>query len=224
MTDITIVVATHNRPAFLEVELQSILASAANVKAETRIIVVDDASATMAARGIAKRLGVDYVRNPENVGLARTLLAGFERVDSTYYAFWGDDDYFLPNWFQLHLERIEQGFDVVSGSYWRTDAELNRTKLRVLAPVTFADLCIGRVSANDGSLVRRVAVDGISFRPERERAMMMTFWLAMAAGGRRFSTIEEPTWLYRRHGGNMSNELSEHDLDLRRQAMADYAV
>lgn len=223
MTDVTIVVATHDRPAYLEVELQSILASAATVKATTRVLVVDDASATMAAREIAKRLGVDYVRLPENVGVARTLLAGFERVDSTYYALWGDDDFFLPNWFALHLERIEQGFDVVSGSYLRTDAELNRTKGIILAPVTLRDLRGGRVSANDGSLVRRAAVDGIAFRPERERAMMMTFWLAMASAGRRFSTITEPTWLYRRHDGNMSRTLSPHDLRLRRQAMAEYA-
>lgn len=225
MTDVTLVVATYNRPAWLEVELQSMLASASQVPVSTRIIVVDDASDTMAARDIAKRLGVDYVRNPRNMGLAPTLVAGFERVDSTYYALWGDDDYFLPNWFALHLERIEQGYDVVSGSYWKTDADLHRAKApTTLAPVTLDDLRAGRVSANDGSLVRRDSVDGLAFRPERERAMMMTFWLAMASAGRTFSTLTEPTWLYRRHATNLSNHLSEHDLALRHAAMAEYAA
>lgn len=225
MTDVTLVCATHDRPEWLEVQLHSMLASAATVKprgVQTRIIVVDDASETMAARDICKRLGVDYVRNPENLGLAPTLANGAARVDSPFYALWGDDDYFLPRWFPLHLARMAEGHDVVSASYWRTDADLNPTKQVILRPVTLADLRQGQVAANDGSLVRTASA--VPFRPERERAMMMTFWLAMASAGRRFSTLTEPTWLYRRHDANMSNALSDHDRSLREAAMAEYAA
>lgn len=222
--DVTIVVATYNRPQMLEVELHSILASAATVKRRvtTRILVVDDHSRDFAAREVCQRLGVDYLRLPANGGVARTLAAGFAQVESPYYSFWGDDDYMLPRWFELHLGAMRHGVDVVSSSYWKTDANLKPTNAITLRPVTFDDLLTGRVSANDGSLVRREVAEKIGFRPDRERAMMMTFWLAIAAAGASFRTIAEPTWLYRRHPGNLSRILTRHDRALRAAALADY--
>lgn len=82
----------------------------------------------------------------------------------------------------------------------------------------------GDVRCNDGSLVRRDSIGDITFRPERERAMMMTFWLAMASAGKRFGVVEEPTWLYRRHSTNLSNQRSAHDNALRQEALAEYAA
>lgn len=227
MTDVTIVVATYNRPEWLEVELHSMLASAATVKPRgisTRIIVVDDASDTMAAREVCTRLGVDYIRNPENRGLSPTLMAGIERIDSPYFATWGDDDYFLPRWFPLHMDRIAEGHDVVSASYWRTDADLRPTKEVILAPVTMADLSRGQCAANDGSLVRTDKVDPSWWRPERELAMAISMWLALMAAGRSFSTLLEPTWLYRRHANNVSDHLTPEHWKQRADAAAEFAA
>lgn len=221
---VTIVVATHNRPAYLEVMLRSILDAADLVPNPVRVVVVDDASETLDAKAVAKQAGADYLRLPENRGVAGALAAGFEQVDSELYALWGDDDAFLPNWFQLHLAKIAEGFDVVSGSYWMADSDLNPSRKVVLPVATFDDLRNGDVRCNDGSLVRRDSLGDITFRPERERAMMMTFWLAMAAAGRNFAVVEEPTWLYRRHDTNLSNHRSSHDNELRRQALAEYAT
>ena len=71
--------------------------------------------------------------------------------------------------------------------------------------------------------MRREAVGDLKLRPERKRAVMMTFWLAMAAKGAKFGVVKQPTWLYRRHDGNLSNGRSDYDNELRRQAMAEYA-
>jgi glycosyltransferase involved in cell wall biosynthesis len=224
MTDVTVIVATHDRPAMLEVELHSILASAAMVTAKVRVLVVDDCSETTAAKSIAKRLGVDYMRLPENRGIAGTLFAGFEASDRPFTSFWGDDDYMLPRYLPLHLGKIAEGFDVVSSSYYQTNAELKITRDVILPLPTMPDLLAGRVTANDGSLIRRTALEGIPWRPERERAMLMTMWLALVSAGRRFATLTEPTWLYRRHGSNMSSlrRRDEHDMSLRREAIAEY--
>jgi glycosyltransferase involved in cell wall biosynthesis len=220
---VTIVVATHNRPAMLKVMLESVLVSAATVPNKVRVLVVDDCSTVEGAYAVTEQFGVDYIRLPENRGVAGTLAAGFEQVDTELYALWGDDDAFLPNWFPLHLAKIAEGYDVVAGSYLLTDAALKPNKRVVLPVATFDDLRRGNVRCNDGSLVRRGSLGGITFRPERERAMMMTFWLAMAAAGKRFGVIEEPTWLYRRHATNLSNQRSAHDNALRRDAIAEYA-
>lgn len=223
-TDVTIVVATYNRPEYLLVELHSLLASAAMVPSvSTRIVVVDDASETMAAKAIAKRLGVDYIRHPENRGVGPTLATGFEAVDSPLYALWGDDDYFLPRFLPLHLAKIAEGLDVVAGSYLRTDADLRPRGQPVILPVTtFADLMRGDVRCNDGALVRRDSIGEIRFRPENKHLMMMTFWLAMAAGGRTFGVVEEPTWLYRRHDSNLSNRPERKEVAKRRAIAAEY--
>lgn len=224
MTEITIIVCTYDRPAMLAVELESIVASAATVPDAVRIIVVDDASPTDDAKWIAKRHGVEYLRRSENGGVARTIVSGFEKVDSPYFAIWGDDDFMLPSWFSRHLKRIREGFDVVSGSYWRADGNLHPKRRMILRPVTLGALLRNEVSANDGSLVRTAALNGIPWRPERERAMVMTMWLALASAGKTFSAIAEPTWLYRRHPGQLSYRPSEHFMELRRASIAEYSV
>jgi len=217
---ITFVVATHNRPRMLEVELHSIL-SAAAIIGGAKIVVVDDCSEDFAARMICQRLGVEYLRLDENVGVYSALVRGFERVETPFYSFWGDDDYMLPRWCDVHLDAISEGYDVVAGSFWKTDANLKPTQLKVLPEARMYDLLEGKVTINDGALVRRDAA--IEFHPERGRAMMLTFWLGMLSQGRKFSTIDEPTWLYRRHTTNMSLQRSERDNELRREAIAEYS-
>lgn len=221
MHDVTVVIATYNRPKMLGVMLQSVLASAARVPNKVRILVVDDASTVPGAEQVAKGLGTDYLRLPENRGVAGALHAGFEKVDTDLYALWGDDDAFLRNWFPLHLEKIAEGFDVVAGSYWKAGPQLQMKRHVILPVATFDDLRVGKVTVNDGALVRTSSA--VPFRPERERAMMMTFWLGMISAGRTFAAIQEPTWLYRRHDGNLSNQRSERDNRLRYEALAEYA-
>lgn len=221
--DVTIVLATYNRPAYLREELESLRVSIARVPSvDVRVVVVDDASKSMAAREIARDFGADYIRHPRNLGTARTLLTGFEAVDSPIYALWGDDDFFLPRFIELHLAKLAEGFDVVAGSYYRTDAALRKRQRVVLPVTTVEDLMQGDVRCNDGAFVRRDSLGEIAFRPERELTMMMTFWLAMAHGGRRFGVVEEPTWLYRRHRHNLSDRPGRKDEKWRREAIADY--
>lgn len=222
MTDVTIIVATYNRPEMLGVELQSITDAAKAVPESVRVLVVDDCSTVTGAKQIAEQAGADYLRNPRNLGVAGTLARGFSEVDSPFYSFWGDDDFMLDNWFALHLSKMAQGYDVVAGSFWKANSLLQRKRKVVLPVCTFDDLREGRVTCNDGALVRRASLGDITYRPERERAMMMTFWLAMAAAGKRFAVVRQPTWLYRRHDTNLSNHRSDHDNALRAEALAEY--
>lgn len=222
MSDVTFVIATYNRPEMLRVELESMLTAASKVPETLRILVVDDASSTNEAQFVAAEYDADYLSNPHNLGVYATLARGFAEVDSPYYAFWGDDDFLLPNWFELHLAKMAEGFDVVGGSYLLADANLKPTEAVILPVATFADLKRGNVKVVDSALVRRSSLGKIRYRPEFGRAMLMAFWLAMAAAGRKFAVIEEPVFLYRRHPGNMSNSRSAHDNLLRRRALAEY--
>lgn len=218
--DVSIIVATHDRPAMLEQELGSIAAAAAGRAVE--VVVVDDASATMDARDVCERAGVRYIRRRENGGVAATLAQGFAASTGRYTSFWGDDDFMLPNWFDEHLAAIRTA-DVVSGSYWFADADLVPTSVWHLPVGRLEDLLDDRVTINDGALCRRMVIESVGLRPERGRAMMLTLWLALARAGVRFATVHEPTWLYRRHAGNLSGGLPlRHDesfVALRREAI-----
>lgn len=225
MNDVTIVIPTHDRPEMLATCIDSIWAASQRVKEQVRILVVDDASTVPGTLKVAYDRGCDYILRGHNGGVGQTLAQGFQEVDSPFYAFWGDDDFMLPNWFELHLAKIHEGFDVVAGSYRMADADLNPGQEIILRPGTFEDLRRGDVQVNDGALVRRESLREIRFRPERERIMMMTFWLAMAAGGRRFGVVSEPTWLYRRHPNQLTWKVfaGPREKSLRRAARREYA-
>lgn len=221
---IDVIVATYNRPQWLDECLRSILVAASQVPEPIGIIVVDDASATLGTREVAKRHGVRYIRHEANTGVAQTLADGWAASDAKWTTFWGDDDVMLPHYFARHLEHMQDA-DVISSSYNIVGPDLEFRQSYILAPVTLHDLMADRVSANDGSLLRRSAVPRL--RPERERAMMLTLWLEMARAGARFATISEPCWLYRRHEHNLSGSMplqaEPRFAQLRREAIAEYA-
>lgn len=216
-----LIVTTHDRPQWLETCLWSIRASAATVKDRTRILVVDDASEVRVDH-LCKRVGADYLYLPEHHGYSPARVAAYERTDSPYLAFIDDDDVLLPRWHRLHLEKMADGFDVVSASYWETDRDLKRTRPIVLGLASLEGLRSNYVPINDGSLLRREAIAKETWRPDRDKVMMMSMWLALAAHGARFATIEEPVWLHRLHGSNMSAALDEQDARYRAEAIAQW--
>lgn len=224
---IDIIIATYDRTRWLEEAIVSMRASFALQSAPVRIIVVDDASPTTEAEAVAKRHGCDYIRHERNTGVAQTLVTGWEASTAPYTSFWGDDDIMLPNWASANVAKARDGWDVISNSYRLVDAMLEPIATKILPPVTLSDLRMNIVAANDGSLIRREALEGIRWRPERGRAMMLTMWLALATAGRRFTTINDPTWLYRRHDHNLSGGFGQPVdpafMALRREAIAEYA-
>lgn len=219
---VTLVVTTHERPTWLEQSLRSLLVTADNARAGVRILVIDDASRDPATGEVAKRLGVEYVHLPVNVGLARARAYAMAQADGDYVAFCDDDDVFRPDWLPLALEKAQTGYDVVGSSYVETDADLVPLRTHHLLTTTFADLLAGHVWTNDSSLIRMSALDGVSLRPERETAMMMTLWLDLAARGARFAVVPKPTWYRRLHASNMSAGIGGRDALLRRQAIAEH--
>ena len=201
--DVGIIVATADRrPDMLRTELESIAVAMTVAK----------------AHGIRSELVIAHDR--DGVGVAETLLAGLEGTDARFTTFWGDDDYMLPAYIDAHMAVASEGFDVVAGSMVLANDILERTGERILPVATMADFLDGQVTVNDGAFVR--AESRVLFRPERGRAMMMTFWMDMLAAGRRFGVVTEPTWLYRRHDGQLSASWSEAEWALRDLVVAEH--
>jgi glycosyltransferase involved in cell wall biosynthesis len=219
--DVSIVVPTRERHALLEVTLHSILASAAEARregVETEIIVVDDASPTDATRALCKRMGVRYDRLTVHDGRdnpASAIARGISLVKGRHYSLFGDDDIMLPRFIRLHHAALESGFDVCTGSYLIVDATLATTQTVVLPPPRLGDLLAGRITINDGAMVRTELVQDMEWDPALEQAILYPIWLELLDQGRSFQRLEEPTWLYRRHDANVSARRPPHDRQLR---------
>lgn len=205
MPDLDIIIAAHERPDFLAAELESIAQARKFILEKVEITVVDDASADRRVKDVAEWAGVRYIRREVNGGVAETLAEGFRSTSAPLYSFWGDDDLMLPDWFEFHLSAIENA-DVVSSSYRLINQTGEDMGEMILPVATLADLRNDICTANDGSLTRREWTERVGLHPEYGRAMMLRLWLDLAKAGARFVTLARPTWLYRRHGSNLSGQ------------------
>lgn len=224
---VTIIVATYERAEWLAIALRSIQLSAqfASVRGiSTRIIVVDDGSPSSATREVSTALGVDYVRNEDNDGRndpSAARLMGLAAVESPYYAFFDDDDVMLPRWIAVHTDAITKGFDVAYSAYWMADADLRPQRRIVPFRVRLGDMLANHNPVNDHCLVTTDVAREV-WNAGLEKAMMFGGWLELVYRGARFVRITEPTYLYRRHDRNMSDEVDPRFVELRRRLVEEY--
>lgn len=225
--DITVIIATHDRPDWLAVSVRSIQTSAqfaALHGIRTRILVVDDASPGEATAEVCRALGADYLRNLVNDGRndpSEARMLGLAAADSPFYALFDDDDVMSPRFLLAHMQAMSDGVDVVYSGYWFVDAELRPTRRVLPYRANLGDMLHNHNAINDHTLVRRDAIDGV-WRPELEKAMMFGGYLEMLYRGCRFVRLGEPTYLYRRHDRNMSDEVDPRFTAIREELVAAY--
>lgn len=233
---ITIIVPTRHRPAFVAVAARSIQASAAELMRArgipTRVLVVDDAPDNDETELLARSLGVDYLRVAEHDGRrdpGAAIVLGVQHVDTQYQAIFGDDDVMLPRHLVAAVDKLEQGFDVVSCSFQVGDLSLRPYyKTVILEPTCLGDLIAGHTTVNDGSFVAHDLVKGLDWDVTLLGQMLVPIWGEVMLAGHTVGVVEEPTWIYRRHDTNLSSgALSAEDRELRalvRKQLAERAM
>lgn len=229
--NLTILIATADRPAFLRGAIESLQgsATAARLSATTRILVVDDAEG-QSARDVARAAGVDYAPNPDrdprrNPSAARAW--GLRQVDTELVAFFDDDDLALDGHLVALHERIANGADVCATGYWLADPDptdplrLVPRRRQLLRPARLGDLLRGFQPVNDQSMLRTAVATSATWDPDRENTMMYDVWLQMLLAGRRFETTGTATFLYRQHPTSLSHTLDRRDAELRTELLAE---
>ena len=228
-SSLTVIVPTRERSAFLAPTIASVLAAAAEaertVGVRTEILVVDDASDDDGAtRAVAERLGTRYHRIVEHDGRRDpgvAIATGVQLVETSHHLLFGDDDAMLPMHVSTAMPFVADGADVVSTSYHLTDALLRPTETVVLEQPHIGDLARGYSLVNDGAVVRTELVRDLTWDPTLTGIMLLPLWVRLMLDGREFAVSTTPTWLYRRHDGNISAELSEADQGIRDRVIAD---
>ncbi len=226
---LTVLIPTRERAQFLGPTITSVLAAAAEAErvagTRTEVLVVDDASDDGGAtRSVADRYAVRYHRITEHDGRRDPGIAiatGIQLVETSHHLVFGDDDAMLPMHVSAAMSLVEGGADVVSTSYWLTDALLIPTREVVLTLPHLGDLARGYSLVNDGAVVRTELVRDLTWDPSLTGIMLLPLWVSLLLDERVFAVSTTPTWLYRRHDGNISAELSDDDRAIRDRVVAD---
>ena len=226
---LTVLIPTRERAQLLGPTISSVLAAACEAErvsgTRTEVLVVDDASQDEGAtRRVAERYAVRYHRITEHDGRRDpgvAIAAGVQLVETSHHLIFGDDDAMLPMHISTAMRLVDGGADVVSTSYWLTDALLVPTREVVLAQPHLGDLARGYSLVNDGAVVRTELVRDLTWDPALTGIMLLPIWVSLLLDERAFAVSTTPTWLYRRHDGNISTELSDTDRAIRGRVIAD---
>ncbi|MBX7161534.1 MAG: glycosyltransferase [Acidimicrobiia bacterium] len=99
----SVVIATHNRPAFLAEAIDSVLAQTVQ---DFEVVVVDDASDPPVPPHPDPRVRI--VRQEPNGGPSRAFNTGAEAAVADYLAFLADDDWYTPDRLEVALDGLQR--------------------------------------------------------------------------------------------------------------------
>jgi hypothetical protein len=224
-TDVTVVIPTRNRADLLRTTLHSVQVAVDEARRAgwtTRVLVVDDCSDDDSTASAARDAGADVCRLEVHDGQndpASAIVRGVAEATSTYITLFGDDDIMLPRYLVAHLERLAEGYDLCSGSFLRADGDLVVQQEVTLPEPRLGDLLAGSITVNDGAMVRRELFQAGPWDSTRRQQVIYPVWLTILSGDARTTTLNEPTWIYRRHGGNISMQLDERDARERQEVL-----
>ncbi len=204
---ITIGVSAYNRADFLPECLDSLLAQ---TYPNCEIIVVDDGSTDNTAQIMAERYPqIKYIRK-ENGGDASAKNRAAAAAAGEYIVFNDSDDVFLPDAVARLYETVKGKTNACSyGGYITIDKDGNRlptkSKVATLPSGRITETLIRHIVVNNcGTLLPLHAYRAAQGFDEKlknsyDYKLMLTLSAAMD-----FYAVEEPVFLRRRHGNNLS--------------------
>ena len=199
---VTVVVTTYNRPSYLRDCVASVLDQTYE---PIELVVVDDCSDTPANETLA---GVDTdalagyrcVRHRTNRGVNAARNTGIEAGNGAYVAFLDDDDRWVPEKVERHVEAFAAADDGVGVVYSgmkavREDGESEELPPRIDGDLTKALLCRNVVGSMSVVTVRADIAESIPFDEEFE-AWADLEWLIRVSQRTAFVRLPEPLVVY----------------------------
>lgn len=221
MDRIDILLATYNGAAFLEAQLESVVAQ---THGDWRLIARDDGSTDRTPEILsafqARHPGkVEILADGDgNLGLVQNFSRLLEHSDAPYAAFCDQDDVWIPEKLELSLakmrelerehggdvpllvftdlEVVDEGLRVIDSSFWRS-LNLRPDRCNSLNRLLLQNVVTGCTALMN----RRLVATAIPIPAE---SVVHDWWVTLIAGGcGRASYIARPTVLYRQHGRNI---------------------
>lgn len=105
---ITTIIPTYRRPHLLKKALQSVLSQ---TYPHFTVCVCDNSSddetPDIVASFVKNDARVQYFRHPKNIGMIGNYLYGLSLIQTDYFSFLSDDDFLLPNFYEIALKQFE---------------------------------------------------------------------------------------------------------------------
>lgn len=116
---VTVIMPAYNMERFIETAIRSVMEQTFR---DWKLLVIDDGSkdrtCAIVEQLAAEDSRVALVRNPENVGVAKTRDRGIDLVTGAYIAFLDSDDIWCPEKLEKQLAKLQQtGADFCYSSY-----------------------------------------------------------------------------------------------------------
>lgn len=133
MPQVSIIIATHNRPHLLPRAVESAFAAADDVE----VIVVDDASIDETANVCRKLAGIRYVRVDRNQRTAGARNIGILSSTAEYIGFLDDDDWRLPGVLNEQISILNQNPEIglVYAPFLAADQEGRIIDIPLMPPI-----------------------------------------------------------------------------------------
>lgn len=211
---LSVIVPCWNYAPFLDDCLRSILACNEHipgVRPFSQIVVIDDCSTDNTGE-IAKeyaRAGVDYIRNPERMGIVRILNQYLPQLPTEWVVKIDADDVVHPDFARAHLEVIDrEGHDPTLGlvycgaTYWVTHRPTERPYLDgvTIGIQDWDPVALSRANYITGSaVIRRSALLDVGPFPEVGLQEDHQQWIRFAAKGYRGQCVKRSLLRYRLH-------------------------
>ena len=133
---VSVIMPAYNAESYIEQAVRSVIGQ--TIK-DWELIVLDDGSQDGTCAIVESLAREDdrirFVRNVENIGVAKTRNRGFEICSGQYVALLDSDDVWHPEKLEMQLARMEQtGAELSYTSYAIVDREGRKTKADYLVP------------------------------------------------------------------------------------------
>ena len=217
MPKLTVAIPTYNRAAYLAECLESI---AAQTYRDFRLVVLDNASTEPYAPVIERfaPLGIEYIRNAENIGAVRNIDKAREvGSDSAYHLIFHDDDLMHPEMLGRQIAALDQRPDLAWIATECAPFDSNSSQLKswdesngIVEIYATHDALVRRllqnVPLNFGSVMYRTSASAaIDFKLTEFEIIADRVFLCDIAETSPVALIREPMVHYRHHAAQDSH-------------------
>ena len=220
----SIVICTHNRSKMLPRAVDSVLAQTFQ---DWELLIIDDHSTDNTQEVIEKYLRIDKIssfRNNENLGNYRSRNTVLSYLRGKYTTILDDDDELPSDALQLRHNKLADGCSAVvhSNILMKTPFE----KGEVIRPwfanpkLTYQDLRENKVTDDYCQIVGAtmtiktnvlIKTGGWDYVRFPRDGGDIDFALVLLAQGIEFAFVEEPTYIYNLHKGQLTNETTKRE-------------
>ena len=141
---VSVIMPAYNCERYIEIAIRSVMQQ---THQRWELLIIDDGSSDSTCKIAQRMAGQDtrirWIKNPENMGVAKTRNRGLDLAEGDYVAFLDSDDCWHPDKLSVQLQNMRQkGADLSCTSYAIVNEDGEPTKAAYIVPesIDFEDL------------------------------------------------------------------------------------